>query len=114
MVFIFGSKRTLNTNDIINLLHDIAFDDKMEGADVYIDPPDDGNVSDGDSGEEDLTNFDQLSRRQLLAPAEVNLRRNQYNEDLNDDNGDEGVLNTLSTSSTSTSSMRTAWGTLEK
>lgn len=74
----------------------------MEGADVYIDPPGNGNVSDGDSGDEDFINFDQLSRNQLLAPAELTLRRSQDNDD------DEEVLGVPLTSRSTVSSIKTA------
>lgn len=73
--FISRSRRPLTTNDIIYLLENITDDDEIQGANVFIDPPGDDRVSDGDSGEEEDAYFHNLSCRQLLAPATLTLRR---------------------------------------
>ena len=48
----------------------IAEDDVLR-ADVYIGPPNDGDGSDEDSGDENDGAFDNLTASQLQAPAEV-------------------------------------------
>ena len=49
----------------------------FDSADIYIDPPLDGNESEEDSGDEEHSNetMDNLSGRQLQAVAGVQLRR---------------------------------------
>ncbi|CAG5056429.1 unnamed protein product [Parnassius apollo] len=63
----------LTTNEIVDIINDLASDDEATAADIYIDPPGDGLVSDSDSGDERNVSFENLSRRQLLAPAELTL-----------------------------------------
>ena len=46
-------------------------DEEMMSAIVYITPPSDGTVSDGDSGEKDEGTFQNLHHQQLLAEAEA-------------------------------------------
>ena len=45
----------------------ILEDDQCDSADIYIDPPSDGDDTDGDSGPEDIADADHLSGRQLNA-----------------------------------------------
>ncbi|CAK1585629.1 unnamed protein product [Parnassius mnemosyne] len=63
----------LTTNEIVDIINDLASDDEATAADIYIDPPGDGLVSDSDSGDERNVSFENLSRGQLLAPAELTL-----------------------------------------
>ena len=54
--------------------------------DVYIEPPDVHDLTDEDSGDEDLDgecSVDKLSRKQLLAPAELRSRK-AHSEDADD------------------------------
>lgn len=48
-----------------------AHENENEIQDVIIFPPNDGNCSDQESGDEETANPDHLSRRQLTAPAEL-------------------------------------------
>lgn len=63
------------TNEIIDELENLDSDDETRGVDIFIEPPGSGRVSDGDSGDEEDVYFHHLSRRQLLAPASIILRR---------------------------------------
>ncbi|CAG5000277.1 unnamed protein product [Parnassius apollo] len=65
------SRRLLSTTEIADALEASEEVEDIQGIDVYIDPPCNGEISDGDSGEEDCCDFDRLNRYQLLAPAEL-------------------------------------------
>ena len=58
----------------------IENDDDVSSATIAIFPPDDGNVSAEDSGEDDVqdVNIDNSSRRQLLAEAEADIQTVQH------------------------------------
>lgn len=60
LLFISRSNRPLTTNDIVEVLENLDFDDDILGADIFIDPPGNGMVSDGDSGEEEDIFFHHL------------------------------------------------------
>ncbi|CAG9564116.1 unnamed protein product [Danaus chrysippus] len=60
-------RRILSVNDIISHLED---NDDVLSADIYITPPDNYDKSDEDSGDEESSNINHLSRQQLLAQAE--------------------------------------------
>lgn len=60
----------LTVNDIISYLED---DDVLE-ADLYITPPENFEKSDEDSGNEESTDINCLSRHQLLAEAELRAK----------------------------------------
>ncbi|CAB3229989.1 unnamed protein product [Arctia plantaginis] len=77
----FVCSKLLSTNEIVDFVHNLDSDDEATGIDIYIDPPGDGLVSDSDSGDETNANFENVSRRQLLAPAELVLRGNKDNDD---------------------------------
>ena len=54
----------------------IENDDNVSKANIYIQPPDDGNVSDGDSGDEDYCNLNNLPGSQLLQEVESSIFMN--------------------------------------
>lgn len=58
----------LSVHQIISVLED---DSPIVSADIFITPPDNVDVSDEDSGDEDTGEIGNLARRQLLAEAEV-------------------------------------------
>lgn len=59
---------SLSVNEIISYLED---DTNILSADIYITPPDNYDKSDEDSGDEESTHINNLSRQQLLAEAEL-------------------------------------------
>ena len=74
-------------------------DPTTAAADVFIEPPDDAVLTDEDSGKEDdvgLQHVHHLSRNQLLAPAELQMRGNHpHEDDPNDDsNTDQSIEKT--------------------
>ncbi|CAB3257598.1 unnamed protein product [Arctia plantaginis] len=73
--------KPLSSNEIVDFVHNLDSDDEATGIDIYIDPPGDGLVSDSDSGDETNASFENLSRRQLLAPTELVLHGNKDNDD---------------------------------
>lgn len=58
----------LNVHEIISALED---DHNIMSADIFITPPDNDDLSDEDSGSEEAGEISNLTRRQLLAEAEV-------------------------------------------
>ena len=80
-VFLFFRKKLLTVNEALDHL------DELEKAeDFYIEPPDVGNLTDEDSGDEDEQNVfhpECLSGNQLSAPAEFKVSRDD------DDSGEE-------------------------
>ena len=64
----FRAQKRLTLNEVLTMLEE---DEEMMSATVYITPPGDGTVSDGDSGEEDEGTFQNLHHQQLLAEAEA-------------------------------------------
>ncbi|CAG4962519.1 unnamed protein product [Parnassius apollo] len=57
------SRRLLSTTKIADALEALEEVEDIQGIDdryVYIDPPCNGEISDGDSGEEDCCDFDRL------------------------------------------------------
>ncbi|CAG4987815.1 unnamed protein product [Parnassius apollo] len=90
--------RPLSTNEIVDIVHNLDLDDKATGIDIYIDPPGDGLVSDSDSGDETNVSFDNLLRRQLLAPAELVLHGNKDND--NSDSEEDLPLSALASRNT--------------
>ncbi|CAK1601937.1 unnamed protein product [Parnassius mnemosyne] len=89
--------RPLSTNEV-DIVHNLDSDDEATGIDIYIDPPGDGLVSDSDSGDKTNVSFDNLSRRQLLAPAELVLHGNKDND--NSESEDDLPLSALATQNT--------------
>ncbi|CAG9781784.1 unnamed protein product [Diatraea saccharalis] len=67
-LFIFRSWRVLTTNEIIEVLEELDPDEHVQGIEVYMDPPGDGLVSDGDSGEEDC---DDINRHGDRTPVDT-------------------------------------------
>ncbi|CAG5049912.1 unnamed protein product [Parnassius apollo] len=65
------SRRLLSTTEIADALEALEEVEDIQGIDVYIDPPCNGEISDGDSREEDCCDFERLNRHQLLASAEL-------------------------------------------
>ncbi|XP_044729481.1 piggyBac transposable element-derived protein 3-like [Chrysoperla carnea] len=63
-----SSRKGLNVHEIISILED---DSLTISADIFITPPGNDDLSDEDSGSEDVVEISNLSRRQLLAEAEV-------------------------------------------
>ncbi|KAL0892761.1 hypothetical protein ABMA27_014467 [Loxostege sticticalis] len=61
---------SLSVNEIISHLED---DTDVLSADIYITPPDNFDKSDEDSGDEESTDINNLSRHQLLAEAELRV-----------------------------------------
>ncbi|CAK1601053.1 unnamed protein product [Parnassius mnemosyne] len=64
-------EKMLTVNDIISYLED---DNDVLEADVYITPPENFDKSDEDSGNEESTDINCLSRHQLLAAAELRAK----------------------------------------
>lgn len=58
----------MNVNEIISALEE---DSPIFSADIFITPPENNNLSDEDSGDEDSGDIGNLTGRQLLAEAEV-------------------------------------------
>ncbi|XP_039967497.1 piggyBac transposable element-derived protein 3-like [Bactrocera tryoni] len=63
-----NSRRGLNVHEIISALED---DHNILSADIFITPPENNDFSDEDSGSEEAGEIGNLTRRQLLAEAEV-------------------------------------------
>ncbi|GBP40819.1 hypothetical protein EVAR_87082_1 [Eumeta japonica] len=61
-------RKVLSVNEIISHLED---ETDVLSADTYITPPENYRKSDGDSGDEESTHINSLSRHQLLAEAEL-------------------------------------------
>lgn len=61
----------MNVHEIILALED---DHNILSADIFITPPDNDDLSDEDSGSEEAGDISNLSRRQLLAEAEVSCK----------------------------------------
>ncbi|XP_022823341.1 piggyBac transposable element-derived protein 3-like [Spodoptera litura] len=66
-----SSRSRLTVSDIISYLED---DDDVLEADVYVTPPENFDKSDEDSGNEESTDINCLSRHQLLAEAELRAK----------------------------------------
>lgn len=94
----FRSRHVLSTNEIAEVLETLDCEEGVQGFDVYIDPPCDGTISDGDSGEEDCDNINRLNRHQLLAPAEMVVIQGE------DDNDDDAIIDEVLVCPTSSSS----------
>ncbi|XP_035455963.2 piggyBac transposable element-derived protein 3-like [Spodoptera frugiperda] len=77
------SRHVLSTHEIADALEDFDDDEDLQGLDIYINPPCDGTMSDGDSGEEDCDSINRLNRHQLLAPAEMVLRQREEHDEEN-------------------------------
>lgn len=86
MNFDFRWSKPLTTNEIVDIVNDIEPEEEVTAADIYIDPPGNGLVSDSDSGDETNISFENLLSRQLLAPAELVLRC--ISDDSDDDSSD--------------------------
>ena len=56
-------------------------DEDFEKADLYIEPPDSGWLTDEDSGEEDAVVPDNLPRSLLMAPAQIEMDVGSNDED---------------------------------
>ena len=89
---------------VYEMLSIIEDNPEVTRADVFISPPDDPNCSDEDSGDEDLGNVNNLTRRQVEAKAEctmhtgIGLDANKLNVGLVDDSDEiEGCDVTLGT-----------------
>jgi hypothetical protein len=82
----------LTLEEVITLLEEDS--ENEEAPEIFIEPPNDGNLSDVDSADEDAPGkVDNLSKGQLLASVEV-----RFNEDVFDDsifNEDENLLNEI-------------------
>ncbi|CAK1579831.1 unnamed protein product [Parnassius mnemosyne] len=65
------SRRLLSTTEIAEALEALEEVEDIQGIDVYIYPPCNDEISDGDLGEEDCCDFDILNRHQLLVPVEL-------------------------------------------
>lgn len=85
----FRRSKSLTTNEIVDIVNDLDSDNEVTGLDIYIEPPGDGLVSDSDSGDETNVSFENLSGRQLLAPAELVLHGVNVDDDTDSDEFDE-------------------------
>ena len=65
----FSYSRTLNVEQALELLFEDDSDNEF--TDIVLHPPADGNCSDKESGDEEAVNPDHLTRRQLIAEAEI-------------------------------------------
>ena len=68
----------------MNEILDILENDDDNNCDIYIEPPNEGNVTDEDSGNDDAGTPlypENLSGNQLLAPAELRYRNKSDIED---------------------------------
>lgn len=72
---IFNCYLLFTTNDIAKVLDNFDFDDDIQGADIHFEALGNGKVSDVDISDEEQGYFHNLSRRQLLAPSSLALRR---------------------------------------
>lgn len=71
-------------------LERVAEEDLVGQIDIYIDPPNDGQNSESDSGDEGCNDPDRLNRAQLQAPAELVInRRQRVSESEEEENEDE-------------------------
>ena len=72
----------------------VIFDSEQscDGATVAIDPPDDGNITEEDSGDEEMATTDNFSGRQLSAPVSVKLMQDGERRNLDSDSDDEAPL----------------------
>lgn len=66
-------------------MEDLQHEQDVQAVDIFMDPPCDGHISDGDSGDEDNQGVENLNRHQLLAPSEMVIHRVQDDriDDLN-------------------------------
>lgn len=58
----------MNLHEAIQLIED---DDSIADAEIFIQPPGDGNQSDNDSGDEDNVDINNLPRAQLQAAVDM-------------------------------------------
>ncbi|KAI1718995.1 transposase IS4 domain-containing protein [Ditylenchus destructor] len=77
-------RKTMNVEQALEYLEELDLDDAIVGADVFLEPPTNENVSDEDSADEDIGgNMDNLNRNQLLANAELRVQaREGHLDDL--------------------------------
>ncbi|XP_047035486.1 uncharacterized protein LOC124641462 [Helicoverpa zea] len=101
-------RHVLSTHEIADALEAFDDDEDVQGIDIYMDPPCDGTISDGDSGEEDCDSLNRLNRHQLLAPAEMVLR--QRDEPFEDNTSIDEVIASPSPSSEHLESISTPSG----
>lgn len=104
----FRPRHVLSTHEIADALEAFDDDEDVQGIDIYMDPPCDGTISDGDSGEEDCDSLNRLNRHQLLAPAEMVLR--QRDEPFEDNTSIDEVIASPSPSSEHLESISTPSG----
>ena len=78
-------------NDILSALEE---DDDVNGADIYLTPPDDGTASDEDSGGEDDVTPNNLSGKQLSAAGEAVIHRKFCKKEFVGDDISQAELDT--------------------
>ncbi|KAI1706058.1 transposase IS4 domain-containing protein [Ditylenchus destructor] len=79
----------MNVEQALEYLEELDIDDPIVGADVFLEPPTNENLSDEDSADEDIGgNMDNFNRNQLLANAELRVQVPEGHQDdlLEEDN----------------------------
>ena len=81
---------------------ELIFEDESESeyTDIILHPPADGNCSDEESGDEEVANADHLTRRQLIADAELNA---------DDEASDQETSATIDKPTSSKKKMKCCW-----
>lgn len=93
----------LTTNEIADILEDLVEEENVHVIDVFMNPPCDGQISDGDSGDEECSDIARLNRDQLLAPAELMVHRSQDSEEVNEPDQDIATASSCSSSTSDAS-----------
>jgi len=85
------NRRKYSVHDVLSMIEDVP---NLTSADIYISPPDNSNYSDEDSGDEDLGNINNLTRRQLEAEAEFQINTDSGRDAASATNIDNETLDT--------------------
>ncbi|RVE44273.1 hypothetical protein evm_011068 [Chilo suppressalis] len=76
------SSRGYSACEILEVLETLVEEDDVGQVDVYLDHPGDGQQSEGDSGDEDCSDINRLSRAQLQSNAQLNRSESPENENV--------------------------------
>ncbi|KAI1700652.1 transposase IS4 domain-containing protein [Ditylenchus destructor] len=75
-------RKTMNVEQALEYLEELDMDDAIVGADVFLEPPTNENLSDEDSADEDVDgDMDNFNRNQLLANAELRVQAAEGHQD---------------------------------
>ncbi|KAI1697102.1 piggyBac transposable element-derived protein 3-like [Ditylenchus destructor] len=77
-------RKRMNVEQAMEYLEELELDDAVAGADVFLEPPTNGNLSDEDSADEDIGgDMDNFNRNQLLANVELRVQAAEgFQDDL--------------------------------